>query len=303
MLMHMLSMLVIHAFPAVRGRASYLAVFLGVVFMAAGFFAARRGLTPFHNLRQRLASVRAGDEARVQGAYPAEIHPLIEEMNGLLESREASIRRALATAGDLAHGLKTPLALLAQEAEHLRSEGHVESAETIAQQVEKMTRQVDYQLARARAASSGASGTARTLVADSAEGLIRALRKLHAGRTLSITVDLPPGLTARLQREDLDEILGNLLDNACTWAASTIRVSGVRSGQVLTILIDDDGPGLPPELRTAVLERGVRADEAAPGSGLGLAIVRDLAELYGGSIALEQSPQRGLRARLSLPVA
>ncbi|MGJ5816627.1 ATP-binding protein [Paludibaculum fermentans] len=106
-----------------------------------------------------------------------------------------------------------------------------------------------------------------------------------------------------MQREDLDEILGNLLDNACTWAASTIRLAGNQSNEVLTLTVDDDGPGLPPELRAAVLERGVRADEAAPGSGLGLAIVRDLAELYGGSIALEESPQRGLRARLTLPVS
>lgn len=303
MIMHMLSILVIHVFPSVRGRASFEAVLIGFALMVAGVLVARRGLTPFRLLQARLAAVRAGHDARVDGVYPTEIRPLIEEMNGLLENREASIRRALATAGDLAHGLKTPLALLTQEADRLRAEGHLETAETVMQQVEKMSRQVDYHLARARAASSGSSGTGRTLVADSAEGLIRTLRKLHAARTLEITADLPPGLTARMQREDLDEILGNLLDNACTWAASTIRLLGSQSHEVLTLTVDDDGPGLPPELRTAVLERGVRADEAAPGSGLGLAIVRDLVELYGGSIALEDSPQRGLRARLTLPVS
>lgn len=302
MIMHMLSILVIHVFPSVRGRASLEAVLIGFALMGAGVLAARRGLTPFQLLRERLASVRTGQEARVEGVYPTEIRPLIDEMNGLLENREASIRRALATAGDLAHGLKTPLALLTQEADRLRADGHLETAEAVMQQVEKMSRQVDYHLARARAASSGASGTARTLVADSAEGLIRTLRKLHAARTLEITADLPPGLTTRMQREDLDEILGNLLDNACTWATSTIRLSGRQANEVLTLTVDDDGPGLPPELRTAVLERGVRADEAAPGSGLGLAIVRDLVELYGGAIALEESPQRGLRARLTLPL-
>lgn len=303
MIMHMLSILVIHVFPSVRGKASAEAVLGGFALMAAGVLSARRGLTPFRLLRERLASVRSGHETRVEGVYPTEIRPLIDEMNGLLENREASIRRALATAGDLAHGLKTPLALLTQEADRLRAEGHVETAETVMQQVEKMSRQVDYHLARARAASSGAAGTARSVVSDSAEGLVRALRKLHAARTLEITTDLPPGLTARMLREDLDEILGNLLDNACTWAASTIRLSGTQSNEVLTLTVDDDGPGLPPELRTAVLERGVRADEAAPGSGLGLAIVRDLVELYGGSVVLEESPQRGLRARLTLPVS
>lgn len=303
MIMHMLTMLVIHFFPSTRGAASFHAIGLGLLMMAAGLLSARGGLNPFRHLRETLAAVRKGEQARVTGPYPTEIRPLIDELNGLLESREASIRRALGTAGDLAHGLKTPLALLTQEADRLRTAGDHASADAIAQQVERMARQVDYHLARARAASSGAAGTTRTDLAVAVEGLVRTLRTLHAAKSLEFQMELAPDLAARVQREDLDEILGNLLDNACKWAAGRVRLEAARSGNALVVTVDDDGPGLPDDLRVAVLERGVRADEAAPGSGLGLAIVRDLAELYGGSIALEASPIGGLRARLTLPAA
>ena len=166
-----------------------------------------------------------------------------------------------------------------------------------------MRRQVDYHLAHARAAASGAKLGARTAVAESAAGLIRTLARLHAERPLAITADVPDAHFARVEREDLDEMLGNLLDNACKWARSHVRVSSTAAGDRLEITVDDDGPGLAPELRAAVLQRGVRADEGAPGSGFGLAIVRDLAELYGGSIALEASAMGGLRAKLTLPTA
>ena len=166
-----------------------------------------------------------------------------------------------------------------------------------------MSRQVDYHLARARAAASGASGAASCPVASCADALVRTVLKLHAARALKVSATVAPDLSARVQREDLDEMLGNLLDNACKWATSTVVLSAARVDTTLVLTLDDDGPGLAPDLRTVVLERGVRIDEAAPGSGLGLAIVRDLAELYGGSISLDDSPLGGLRARLSLPAA
>ena len=301
LLMHMLMLLVVHVLPGVRGGPSLPAVLVGLACMAGGLLCARRVVLPFRDLREQLGRVRSGQGRRVLGVYPIEIQPLIADLNGLLENREQSIQRALATAGDLAHGLKTPLALLGQEADHLRSADCGESADTITQQVEKMARQVDYHLARARAASSGALGTTRSPVVASAEGLIRTLRKLYAARTLEITSQIDSRLIVRMQREDLDEILGNLLDNACKWATSRIVVAASHAAGVLTLTVEDDGPGLPVELRSAVLERGVRADQAAPGSGLGLAIVRDLAELYGGSVALEESPWGGLRVRVVLP--
>jgi signal transduction histidine kinase len=164
-----------------------------------------------------------------------------------------------------------------------------------------MRRQIDYQLARARAAASGANPSARTPVLVAVQGLARTLSQLHADRGIVIDLEIPTEQAFRGQREDLDEMLGNLLDNACKWARKAVSIESSQSGAVIVITVDDDGPGLDPSMRDAVLERGVRADEAAPGSGLGLAIVSDLAGLYGGSIALSASPLGGLRARLQLP--
>jgi len=164
-----------------------------------------------------------------------------------------------------------------------------------------MRRQIEYHLAHARAAASGATAGARASVAESAAGLSRTLLRLHADRGIAIDVAVPADHAVRCQREDLDEMLGNLLDNACKWAASRVTVRSTGGDGPIVVTVDDDGPGLAAELRDAVLQRGVRADEAAPGSGFGLAIVRELAELYGGSIALETSPLGGLRSVLRLP--
>ena len=242
----------------------------------------RRGLSPINNLRARLAGLHQGRDRRVDGNYPTEVQPLVNDLNALLDHREQAVSRAVAKAGDLAHGLKTPLAILAHEAERARAAGQPEVAAAIQQQVDRMRRQVDYHLAHARAAASGATAGARCSIKESADGLARALLRLHAERGIAIDVRVPPDLSVRVQREDLDEMLGNLLDNACKWGRShvTYRTPGT-TGAVVEITVDDDGSGLAGEMREAVLQRGVRADEAAPGSGLGLAIVRDLAEVYG----------------------
>jgi signal transduction histidine kinase len=211
------------------------------------------------------------------------------------------VRRAIAKAGDLAHTLKTPLAVLAHEADVADRAGQGELAAVMRQQVERMRRHMGYHLAHARAAASGAVPGAHCSVLASAEGLARTLLRLHADRGLVIQVDVDPAHAVRSEREDLDEMLGNLLDNGCKWARSRVAIASAATAAGVVITVDDDGPGLEASLREAVLQRGVRADEAAPGSGLGLAIVRDLAELYGGSIALSASPAGGLRARLQLP--
>jgi signal transduction histidine kinase len=275
---------------------------LALGFILIGLSLVRKGLTPFKQLRERLSAVRDGLNRRVEGRYPTEVEPLVNDLNALLEDREQRVARAVAKAGDLAHGLKTPLAVLAQEAERAEAEGHRDLAETIGHQVDRMRRQIDYHLAHARAAASGTAGV-RCSVADSAEGLSRTLLRLHAGRGLSIDVRVSPLHSVKTQREDLDEMLGNLLDNACKWAKSRVTVASSESEAGVVITVDDDGPGIDPSLRDRVLQRGVRADEAAPGSGFGLAIVRDLAELYGGSISLGSSQQGGVRARLELPAA
>jgi len=269
--------------------------------MVLGVLQVRRGLAPVDNLRSRLAGVHQGQRRRVDGEYPGEIQPLVNDLNALLEHRERAVQRAVAKAGDLAHGLKTPLAILAQEAERAGAAGQTEVAASITQQVDRMRRQVDYHLAHARAAASGAASGARSSIRESAEGLARALLRLHAERGLSIDVNVPPAHSVRVQREDLDEMLGNLLDNACKWGRARVSIGASEADADVVITVDDDGSGLAEEMRDAVLQRGVRADEAASGSGLGLAIVRDLAELYGGSISLDASPAGGLRARLRLP--
>ena len=279
-----------------------LVLMLGVFCMLAGFLQVRRGVSPINNLRQRLAGLHQGRDRRIEGRYPTEVEPLVTDLNALLESREQAVRRAVAKAGDLAHGLKTPLALLTHEAARARAAGQPDVAAAIDQQVERMRRQVDYHLAQARAAAASAAPGTVCAVRESAEGLARAMHRLHAGRGISIDVLVPPELTVRVQRQDLDEMIGNLLDNASKWTQSRITVDARRAGDALEVIVDDDGSGLDAGLRETVLQRGVRADEAAPGSGLGLAIVRDLAEVYGGSIELDASPLGGLRAVLRLPV-
>lgn len=279
------------------------AAVIALVCMIAGFTLARRAFTPFDDLRRRLSAVRQGTERQLRGRYPSEVQPLVDDLNALLAHSQDAVTRATAKAGDLAHGLKTPLAILSNEADGLAANGHPALAATIAQQIALMKRQVDYHLAHARAAASGALPGARCAVAESAEGLARTLQRLHAARGVRIDLDVPPAHTARATRGDLDEMLGNLLDNACKWANTRVLVGSASRESDLVITVEDDGPGIPDALRNAVLQRGVRADEAAPGSGLGLSIVRDLAELHGGSIVIDRSPLGGARAKLQLPAA
>src|SRR5215472_16908204 len=277
------------------------AALVGVLCMFLGFLHVRRGMSPINELRLRLATVHRGVDARVTGSYPPEVQPLVEDLNALLDERERRVARAVAEASDLAHGLKTPLAVLAHEAQQARSAGYEQLAVEIDQQIDRMRRQIDYHLAQARSAASDVSRSARASVAASAEGLVRVLQRLHAENGLRIEIDAPASHAFRGPREDLDEMLGNLLDNACKWARTRVKLTCSKEGEQVVIAVDDDGPGIEPSMREAVTQRGVRADEAAHGSGLGLAIVRDIAETYGGSISLEKSPLGGARAKIRLP--
>jgi len=240
----------------------------------------------------------------VEGQYPADVQLLVDDLNALLEDRERRLAQALAKVGDLAHGLKTPLAVLSQEAERAAADGQADVAAVVGGQVERMRRQVDHHLAHAGAAVSGATPGVRGSLRESADGLSRTLARRHADRGLAITVDVqPPDCVVRVRREDLDEMLGNLLDNACQVARSRVKIAASREGDRVQVTVDDDGPGLDQALHEKVLQRGVRADDAGRGSGFGLAIVRELAELHGGAIVLAASPDGGLRARLDLPAA
>jgi signal transduction histidine kinase len=272
---------------------------LGVGLIAALLIQVRFGLQPLRRVRAGLVAVRAGEAKRLEGDFPVEIAPLSDEVNNLLDHNAAVVERARTHVSNLAHALKTPLAVLANESEREDSA----LARSVRQQVAAMQGHVDHHLSRARTAAAVTVLGARTELAPAVEDLRRTLLRLHAGRGIEIEIRLEPGLDFRGERQDLDEMLGNLMDNACKWGRSRIAVEAARRGAELVLSVDDDGPGLSPEQRAGLFERGKRLDEHMPGSGHGLAIVRDIAELHGGSVGLDASVLGGLRATLTLPAA
>jgi len=278
---------------------SFAALVIGVI--AAAALVMSVGLRPLGGLRQRLNAVRTGEADRLAGRYPGELQPLVDDLNALLEQERAVVERARTQAGNLAHALKTPLSVLANDAATMRRDGAVERADHLDRQVAAMRRHVDYHLARARAAGSSRIPGARTRVADSVARLARTVERLYADRELAIRWNCAEDRMFRGEAQDLEEMLGNLLDNACKWARHEVQMSCDGEGEAVLLIVDDDGPGLPPDQREAVFERGRRLDETTPGAGLGLAIVRDLADIYGGTVSLDVSPLGGLRAVLRLP--
>jgi signal transduction histidine kinase len=274
---------------------------LAILSMIGGAAVVRAALAPLRDIRRNLLAVRTGAELRVGGAYPAEVQPLVDDLNGLLAHLEEVVARAGTKAGDLAHGLKTPLAVLSNEADRLTAAGEAQLGHTLAEQIGIMRRYVEYHLAHARAAASGSAIHTQCSVRESVEGLLRTMHQLYADRGLLLESHVARDHMFKGRREDLDEMLGNLLDNACKWARGRVIVQSAIAEDRLEMTVEDDGPGLDEAARHLVLRRGVRKDTDVPGSGLGLAIVRDLADLYGGSIVLDHSPAGGLSARLHLP--
>ena len=281
---------------------------LALVLIAAAMVQVSVGLRPLVRLRAELAEVRAGRKKRFGAAAPSEVQPLLEDLNALLDHSEEVVGRARLQAGNLAHALKTNLAVLANEADGLAPENARNMGAAIGRQVAEMRRHIDHHMARARAAAARGLPGVATPVADSAAALGRVMGKLHGNgngdRHVSVTVRVPREHVFAGERADLDEMLGNLMDNACKWAKARVEVtSRLEAGGMLAVSVDDDGPGLPADRRDAVLAPGVRLDESTPGTGLGLAVVRDVARLYGGDVRLLDSPLGGLRVELVLPVA
>ncbi|HEX3429808.1 MAG TPA: sensor histidine kinase [Rhizomicrobium sp.] len=274
-----------------------LAIF-AVGLIAAIFVQVRIGLQPLYRVSRALARIRDGQARRLEGRFPAEIAPLASELNSLIEHSAEVVGRARTHVSNLAHFLKTPLSVLANEAS-----AHPGSlADAVLKQVAVMRRQVDHYLSRARAAGALDVLGNRTNVRPVIDDLARVLTRIHAGRGVTIDVDCPYELAFRGERQDLEEMAGNLIDNACKWARARVLVKARKnSGASLELRVGDDGEGIDLEERARVGERGERLDETVPGTGLGLAIVRDIAKLYGGSLALGDSPLGGLEARLELP--
>lgn len=257
-------------------------------------------MAPLRRLHGALAAVRSGGTQRLEGHFPGEVQPLVEEFNTVLAQNAEVVERARTQAGNLAHALKTPLSVIANAA----NEKSGELARLVSGQVDMARKQIDYHLSRSRAAASVRVPGARTSVSPILDGLVRVMRRIHVERNLELVVR-PHGtpVVFRGEEQDLQEMLGNLLDNACKWASQRIEVSLAVVGKELLVTLDDDGCGIAAAERERVMSRGERADEQVPGSGLGLAIVDDLARLYGGRIELADSPLGGLRVVLALPVA
>jgi len=275
---------------------------LALALFAAAAIQVRVGLRPLHRLRAGVAAIRQGGVKRLEGSFPTETQPLVEDLNALLQRNEEIVARGRIQAGNLAHGLKTPLSILANEVDRLAADGAPQLAGSMRGQITTMRQQIDYHLARARAAASIDVPGARVPVAPSVAAIQRTLARLYVGRDLRFAIDVAPDHLFRGEQQDLEEMLGNLMENACKWAQRRIAVTSRRDAGRLTMVIEDDGPGLPAEQQGSALAPGARFDENVPGTGLGLAIVRDLVSLYGGSIALGSSGLLGgLRAELTLP--
>lgn len=259
------------------------------------------GLRPLNRVRQSLTSIRSGETQRIDSDFPQEMMPLVDETNALLDAQDRAIEAARARAGDLAHGLKTPLAIMAAKSRSLRSTGQAIIADEIDRQIETMRRHVQRELARARARGKSRGSIKDIDLSVVTREMISAIQTLPLARNLEWDLDLTDPLPFPVDRADFNDILGNLVDNAQKWARSMVRVSVQNHGPTIRIDVEDDGPGVEETLMDEIAKRGVTSDPGGEGAGLGLAIVGDLIELYGGKFTLSRSSFGGLHALAELP--
>jgi signal transduction histidine kinase len=278
---------------------------LGIVLLLTTIFQVRFGLAPLKRISESIADIRSGAAERLEGEFPVEIAPLARETNALIDANREIVERARTHVGNLAHAIKTPLSVIVNEAS---THGADLFAHKVLEQADVMRDQVAHHLERARIAARITTVGTVTEVAPAIEALQRTMEKIHRDRGVLIEVKADPKATFRGERQDLEEMAGNLVDNACKWASSRVFIEVLVERPVepgataqLRIIVDDDGRGLSAAERAQVSRRGQRLDESKPGSGLGLSIVVDLAALYGGSLSLGDAPIGGLRAELILP--
>lgn len=273
---------------------------MGLGLLALAALQSIYGLWPLRRVSASIAAIRNGTATRVPDDFPREIAPFVGELNALLAFNEEQAEAARRHAGNLAHALKTPMSVLLGDARA----GSPDLAATIETQTAIMRRHVDHHLARARATGRRAASASRADVWPSIEALARTIARIHADRGVVIDIDGAKGLAFRGEKQDLEEMVGNLLENAALYGGGRVFVTVSSEGAMIRILVEDDGKGIPPAERERLFERGARLDTAQPGTGLGLAIVRDVAEIYGGAVALGESEDLGgLAATLTLPAA
>lgn len=289
---------------AFRTRLFMALALVGIGFMVLTLFQVRFGLLPLRKIEQGLTAIRTGQAAKLDGKLPQEIEPLQVEINALIQSNQDIIERARTQVGNLAHALKTPLAVIANEA--VEDKGPF--AAKVADQAKVMRDQINYYLDRAQmAARAGVIGRT-TDVRPVAESMKRALERIYRDKGVTVSIDCPETLRFQGEKQDLEEMLGNLVDNACKWAAASVSITaqqlpgdGRTGRQRMVLTVEDDGPGLTAEQRQKIGKRGMRLDESKPGTGLGLSIVSDIATSYAGKFSLDASPLGGLLVRLELP--
>lgn len=282
---------------AMRTLAISLAL-LGAALIGAMLLQVRLGLRPVESLRRAIADVRAGNRDRVPETQPRELQPLADELNALLGENAANLERARRHVSNLAHGLKTPLATLSIA---LRKDAP--GADGMQSLVVLMDRRIRHHLGRARSAALGGPVRARTVLAPRVADLILVLGKVNADKAVTTDPRIASSIAVACEQQDIDEMLGNVLENAFGWCRSRIVVEARGDGRSVVLTIDDDGPGLSPEQIDNAVQAGRRLDESAPGFGFGLSITRELAELYAGALTLSRSPLGGLRVEIRLPAA
>jgi signal transduction histidine kinase len=273
---------------------------LALILITAAWAQVSIGLHPLELLRMGVESIRVGKARRLSDDVPTEVRPLVTEANRLLEAQEKAIEAARARAGDLAHGLKTPLTALSLVAEKLRQQRETDLAGELDQQLAELKAHVERELTRTRSAANS-TVTQRTCVRPLAERLLRTMERLPRGDRIAWQLDCAADFAAPVEEVDLAEVLGNLLDNARKWARSEVFVSARSTARGVELAIEDDGPGVSEPDRALVMRRGARLDESVPGTGLGLNITGAIVEAYGGRMALEGSSRGGLLVRLSFP--
>ncbi len=275
---------------------SFLILGLGLMLMVA--LQTWYGLGPLRKVRAELAKMRAGQSKRIEGPMPAEVAPMVEELNALVEHNDKQAEEARMHAGNLAHALKTPLSVIMNAA----AAGQSDLPDAVIREARTMRRQIDHHLARARAVGRRGSAHSRAEIWPAVEAVERAVARLYPN--VRIDIDGQKDLVAHIERQDLDDLLGNLVENAAKYGGGSVFVTVSAQAGCVEILVEDDGAGIPEADRLRIFDRGVRLDSGKPGTGLGLAIVRDVAEIYDGTVSLEESEDLGgLLVRLRLPLA